>query len=163
MTLLEDVGFYEGGYFNVFIQIFLNLCKQIIMTSEVVYQANLRTLCTHKKSNFQIETDAPIDNNGKGMRFSPTDMVATALSACMITVMGIKAEQSGIPFSMIHSSVQKIMAANPRRIDAIVVELYIGESWTPEQRKIMEQTAKTCPVARSLSQELRQEIKFIYK
>lgn len=133
------------------------------MTSKVVYQGNLRTLCTHTKSSNSIETDAPIDNNGKGELFSPTDIVATALAACMITVMGIKAHSSKVPFDNIESEVTKIMGSNPRRISEIVVRFIIGEEWNDKQKTIMENTAQTCPVAQSLSPDLVQTVVFDYK
>ena len=89
------------------------------MTSKVFYQGNLRTKCVHLKSGNEIITDAPIDNFGKGEGFSPTDTVATALASCMITVMGIKANQLKIHLKNISPYVKKIMPQNPRRISKI--------------------------------------------
>src|SRR5215207_7323474 len=89
------------------------------MTSHVVYDGNLRTVGTHKASGTAIETDAPVDNQGKGERFSPTDLVATALGTCMLTVMGIKSRAMGIDLKGTTVDITKIMAANPRRISAI--------------------------------------------
>ncbi len=93
------------------------------MTSKVFYQGNLRTKCVHLKSGNEIITDAPIDNFGKGEGFSPTDTVATALASCMITVMGIKANQLKIDFKNISADVEKIMSSNPRRISEIRVNI----------------------------------------
>jgi putative redox protein len=132
------------------------------MTSEVSYQGNLRTVCKHLKSQSSIETDAPTDNNGNGERFSPTDLVATALASCMITVMGIRAQLSGIPFENVKASVQKSMGISPRRITEIKVEIVVQDSWNGKQREIMEQTARGCPVAQSLSPELAQNVSFNY-
>ncbi len=132
------------------------------MTSEVSYQGNLRTSCTHLKSDSSIETDAPTDNNGNGQRFSPTDLVATALASCMITVMGIRAHQSDIPFADITATVLKVMGTDPRRITEIQVEVAVGDDWNENQRKLMEQVALNCPVAQSLSPELIQNVRFVY-
>lgn len=131
-------------------------------TSSVSYLGNLRTKCVHLKSNASFNTDAPVDNNGKGKLFSPTDTVATTLASCMITVMGIKAEQNQISFSHISAQVEKIMASNPRRISEIRVELHIQEHWTEKDKKIMEKTARTCPVANSLHPAIKQTIQFVY-
>jgi putative redox protein len=124
------------------------------MTSKVVYKGNLRTEAQHIASKSLIYTDAPIDNNGKGQLFSPTDLVATALASCMITVMGIKAEQSNIPFVNVEAEILKVMAADPRRIEEIKISFLIHEPWDAKQRKIMERTAETCPVAYSLHADL---------
>jgi putative redox protein len=133
------------------------------MTSTVKYQNNLRTECTHLASTSTIHTDAPIDNNGKGELFSPTDLVATALASCMITVMGIKAEQTNIQFTQVKALVKKVMANDPRRISMIQVQLEVRDSWSEKERKTMENTAKTCPVAQSLHPDIKQEITFVYK
>jgi uncharacterized OsmC-like protein len=132
------------------------------MISEVSYHGKLRTVCTHLKSKSCIETDAPTDNNGKGERFSPTDLVATALASCMITVMGIRAQLSDIPFETVSASVQKYMGTSPRRITEIKVEIVVQDVWNEKQRDIMEQAARTCPVAQSLSPELAQDVSFKY-
>ena len=132
------------------------------MTSEVSYQGNLRTSGTHLKSDSSIETDAPTDNNGNGLRFSPTDLVATALASCMITVMGIRAHKSKIPFADITATVLKVMGTDPRRITEIQVEVVVGDDWNENQRKLMEQVALNCPVAQSLSPELIQNVRFVY-
>ena len=89
------------------------------MTSSVVYNGELRTTCTHLRSNNSFETDAPVDNNGKGERFSPTDLMATSLATCMVTVMGIKARQMGFDLDGVKVDVEKIMKADPRRVGGI--------------------------------------------
>lgn len=86
------------------------------MTSSVVYDGNLRTVCIHKKSGSVIETDAPVDNNGKGERFSPTDLVATALGTCMLTIMGMRAEEMKVDLTGVEVEIEKIMKSDPRRI-----------------------------------------------
>jgi putative redox protein len=132
------------------------------MTSNVEYIKNLSTSCTHIKSGSQILTDAPTDNNGKGEKFSPTDLVATSLAACMLTVMGIKAEEDKIGFQNVSAAVEKIMESNPRRISEIKIIISIGEVWSKKEKSIMERTARTCPVAKSLHPDLLQEIEFVY-
>jgi len=132
------------------------------MTSNVEYIKNLSTSCTHIKSGSQILTDAPTDNNGKGEKFSPTDLVATSLAACMLTVMGIKAEEDKIHFQNVSAAVEKIMESNPRRISEIKIIISIGEVWSKKEKSIMERTALTCPVAKSLNPDLLQEIEFVY-
>lgn len=133
------------------------------MTSRVSYTGDLSTECTHVKSGNRIKTDAPTDNNGKGQAFSPTDLVATALASCMITVMGIKANSSRIPFEKVSAEVLKVMSSNPRRISEIRVVIHVGEKWDSKERHIIENTAKTCPVAQSLHPDTTQQIEFIYK
>ncbi|MGB0850252.1 MAG: OsmC family protein [Bacteroidia bacterium] len=133
------------------------------MTSKVRYKGNLRTECEHVKSGSIIYTDAPTDNNGKGELFSPTDLVATALASCMITVMGIKANQSNIAFENVSADVVKVMGSGPRRIIESKVEVVVEENWTEKERTLMEFTGKNCPVAKSLHTDMIQSISFIYK
>lgn len=133
------------------------------MTSKVHYKGNLRTECEHVKSGSVVCTDAPTDNNGKGELFSPTDLVATALASCMITVMGIKANQSDISFNNVSASVVKVMGSDPRRIIESKIEVSIDEKWTTKEKKIMESTGRNCPVAKSLHPDMIQNITFIYK
>ena len=133
------------------------------MTSKVQYKGNLRTECTHMKSGSVVSTDAPVDNNGNGALFSPTDLVATSLASCMITVMGIKANQSGISFNKVQAEVLKSMESNPRRISEVKVKIEIDENWSTKEREIMERTGLTCPVAQSLQPDAIQNISFVYK
>jgi len=130
------------------------------MTSKVTYIGNLRTENTHLKSGDTYITDAPTDNNGKGEAFSPTDTVATGLANCMLTVMGIKAQSLNIDMSGTTAEVTKIMAANPRRISKIVVVLKLPFKADTKQKKILEHTAKTCPVLYSLHPEIEKDISF---
>ncbi len=133
------------------------------MTSKVQYKGNLRTECTHMKSGSVVSTDAPVDNNGNGALFSPTDLVATSLASCMITVMGIKANQSGISFNKVQAEVLKSIKSNPRRISEVKVKIEIDENWSTKEREIMERTGLTCPVAQSLHPDVIQNISFVYK
>lgn len=130
-------------------------------TASIIYSGNLRTEATHLKSNNKIITDAPIDNNGKGEAFSPTDLVATALGSCMLTIIGIKAESSKMKLGEIKVSITKIMTSNPRKIDEIIVEFNFDKTpYSEKEKKIIENAAKTCPVALSLSSDVKQTLIF---
>lgn len=127
------------------------------MTSSVVYEGALRTTCTHLKSQSAIETDAPTDNNGKGERFSPTDLLATSLGTCMLTVMGIKARSQGFDLEGMKVDVEKIMKADPRRVGGINLTFYIPDhllAVEPKTREILKKTANTCPVQHSLHPDI---------
>ncbi len=127
------------------------------MTSTVVYQGDLRTICTHIQSGSDFETDAPVDNNGKGERFSPTDLLATSLGTCMLTVMGIKARTMGFDLTDMKVSVLKQMKPDPRRVAAIDLAFSIPEALVPLDEKtkaILRNTGETCPVAKSLHPDL---------
>ena len=132
------------------------------MTSQVVYKGNLRTEATHLQSNTIIETDAPVDNNGKGERFSPTDIVATALGSCMLTIMGVKAEAMNIDLTGTTLDIQKIMAANPRRISGVQIRFGFPDDLvlSEKEKAILENAAHTCPVAKSIHPDINVEVKF---
>jgi len=130
-------------------------------TAEVVYHGELRTLAVHCLSNEKIITDAPLDNNGKGQAFSPTDLVATAWLSCMFTIMGITMEKHEFQVNM-KGSVMKIMYSEPRRIGELHAKIYIEGSLTDKQKKLLENAAKHCPVAKSLSPEIKQIVEFEY-
>lgn len=132
------------------------------MTSSVVYEGNLRTVCTHLKSGSIIETDAPVDNQGKGERFSPSDLVATALGSCMLTIMGIKARDMAIDLTGIQIDVEKIMASDPRRIDAINLTFHFPPALelSPKDQTILERAAHTCPVFYSIHPDIKVTAKF---
>ena len=134
------------------------------MTSKVIYLGDLRTECEHVKSGDKFITDAPTDNNGKGEAFSPTDTVATALASCMLTVMGIKAKQmEGVELKGSTAEVTKIMKAEPRRIARVEIKLNLQGVQTEKEKKILENTAKTCPVLNSLHPDMEKEIVFNWK
>ncbi|HVZ24982.1 MAG TPA: OsmC family protein [Sediminibacterium sp.] len=132
------------------------------MTSQIIYKGSLRTVAKHVQSGTEIETDAPTDNQGKGERFSPTDLVATALGTCMITTMGIKANTMNIPLDGTRLEVTKVMASEPRRISQIIVHLYFpaGLSISDHDKDILERTARTCPVERSLHPDMKLDMQF---
>ncbi|MGB5821163.1 MAG: OsmC family protein [Saonia sp.] len=130
------------------------------MTSKVTYTGALRTTCTHLRSGSDFITDAPIDNNGLGQAFSPTDTVATGLASCMLTVMGIKANDLEVDLTDSTAEVTKHMAPNPRRISKIEISLSLPSSISDKHRKILENTANTCPVHQSLHPDIEKEIVF---
>ncbi len=132
------------------------------MTSKVEYQGALRTAAVHIKSNNTLITDAPTDNQGKGEAFSPTDLVATALASCMLTIMGIKAKAMEIDLEGTKAEVIKIMATDPRRIDEVKIAIQLNQQFDKKIRKILEKAALTCPVAKSLHPDLKQTITFDY-
>ncbi len=133
-------------------------------TSKIVYQGNLRTESTHLQSGKTLITDAPIDNNGKGEAFSPTDLLATSLGCCMLTIMGIVAERNGINIEGASIEITKIMKADPRRVGEIIVEFTMPKNdYSDKDKVLLEHAAHTCPVAKSLSPELIQTIIFTYQ
>ena len=125
------------------------------------YLGGLRTHSTHLKSSDTIITDAPVDNNGKGNAFSPTDLVASALCSCMTTVMGICAEKTNFELPGSTAHVTKIMESHPRRISKIIIEInFDNNNLSDQQIEKLVAVAKGCPVAQSLSSDLIQEVKF---
>ena len=131
-------------------------------TSKIIYKNNLRTEAQHIASGQKIITDAPLDNNGKGEAFSPTDLVATALASCMITIMAIAAEKNGINISETSASVKKIMGTNPRTISDVVIEITMSKDLALKDRKRLEKAALACPVHKSLHPDMNKEITFSY-
>ncbi len=129
-------------------------------TSKVTYLGNLRTENEHLKSGNKFITDAPTDNNGKGEAFSPTDTVATGLANCMITMMGIKARDMKVNMDGTTALVTKTMAADPRRISKIEVVLNFPSGIDEKSRKILENTARTCPVHYSLHPDIERVVVF---
>ena len=130
------------------------------MTSKVTYTGGLRTSCEHLSSGDSFITDAPVDNNGKGQAFSPTDMVATGLASCMMTMMGIKANGLDVDLTNATAEVTKHMAADPRRISKIEVKMSLPKNISEKNRKILMHTANTCPVHYSLHPDIDKVISF---
>lgn len=132
------------------------------MTSQIIYKGALRTEAIHLQSGTSIETDAPVDNQGKGERFSPTDLLATSLGNCMITIMGIKARDMQIDLTDTKIDITKIMKSEPRRVGVINVTFHFPEhlQLDEKQRTILENAAKTCPVAKSIHPDIEQQITF---
>ena len=133
------------------------------MTSKVTYLGDLRTQSIHVQSGSEIISDAPLDNNGKGEAFSPTDTVANALASCMMTIMGIKARDLEVDFIGSTAEVTKIMNAEPRRIGAIEIVFEMQGVAEEKNKTILERAAMTCPVFLSLSSEIEKKITFNWK
>lgn len=128
------------------------------------YQGGLRCSAVHGPSGNTLQTDAPIDNNGKGEAFSPTDLVATALGACMATVMGIVAERKGISLDGMDIEVRKYMSEDaPRRISKLEIDLHIPLPRGHPERKILESAARGCPVHHSLHPDITVELNWIWQ
>ena len=135
-----------------------------MITSTVTYLGELRTEAVHVKSGTTILTDAPTDNHGKGEAFSPTDLVATALASCMISIMGIVSMKEGItPADGAKAEITKVMYADPRRIGEIHVTVTMPKlNYSDKEKKMYEHAAFTCPVAKSLHPDIQQKIEFIW-
>ena len=132
-------------------------------TSSVIYKGNLRTESTHLESGTVILTDAPKDNNGKGEAFSPTDLMSTSLANCMLTIMGILAKREGWNMDETKAEVTKVMYSDPRRVGEIHIKItFPNNNFDEKQRKMLENAAHTCPVAKSLHPDIKQEIEFIF-
>lgn len=126
------------------------------------YNGSLRTSAQHVASGNSIITDAPVDNNGKGEAFSPTDLVCAALGSCMMTIMGILANRSDIDIDGITLETTKVMAAEPRRIAEVILNFTLpaDKTYTEKQRAMLENAARTCPVALSLHPDVKQTVTF---
>jgi putative redox protein len=131
-------------------------------TSEIIYLGGLRTEAVHLRSGSKIVTDAPPDNNGRGEAFSPTDLLATALGCCMLTIMGIIAERNNIDIEGTKVGITKIMAANPRRVSEVVVEINMPGNYSEKEKELLENAARTCPVACSIHPDIKQSLSFSY-
>ena len=129
---------------------------------EIVYEGDLRTKATHLASGSEILTDARIDNQGKGEKFSPTDLVATAIGSCMLTIMGITSNVHNINIDGALVRVEKIMGKDPRKINQINLEIIFKSSVSSKDKIILERAAKHCPVAKTLEGNIEENIKFIY-
>ena len=130
-------------------------------TSEIIYKGELRTNAIHLKSGQQIITDAPVDNNGKGEAFSPTDLLATSLGCCMLTVMGIVAKRHNINMDETKVEILKVMADNPRRVAEIHIDMrFPANNYSKKEKELLEHTALTCPVAKSLHTDIKQKTRF---
>jgi putative redox protein len=133
------------------------------MTSRIVYTGDLRTELTHLQSGTVIENDAPTDNQGKGEKFSPTDMLATSLGSCMITTMAIRAADMNLNFNGTSINITKIMSSDaPRRVSGIVAELNFTKDFiaTDEQKEQLIRIARSCPVEKSLHPNIKLDVTF---
>lgn len=133
-------------------------------TVQTQYLGDLRTESVHLQSGSKLITDAPTDNHGKGEAFSPTDLVATALGACMFTIMGIAAKTHGFTVDGAKVETTKIMGTNPRRIVELITKVTLPHNnYSAKEKKIIELTAKECPVFNSLHPEMKKTITFVYE
>ena len=134
------------------------------MTAKIVYQGDLRTIATHLVSQTILETDAPTDNQGKGERFSPTDLLATSLGCCMVTIMGIKAQEMMLDIKETNIEITKVMAAEPRRVSAIKLIFTFPSSLhlNDKQKQILEHAARHCPVAKSIHPDIIIDLSFLW-
>ena len=124
------------------------------MTASIVYTENLRCEAEHIQSKTTIETDAPIDNRGKGEKFSPTDLLCVSLATCMLTTMGIKAGELGVDITNSKAAVTKHMLSNPRRVGKIEVSVQLPDNGSERDQKILEAAGNNCPVMKSISPEI---------
>jgi uncharacterized OsmC-like protein len=133
-------------------------------TIETIYIGDLRTEATHIRSGNKLITDAPTDNQGRGEYFSPTDLVATALGSCMVTVMGMAAQTHKFNIDGTKLVITKIMTPEPpRRIAEIIIELtFPAGNFSEKEKKILEYVVKTCPVALSLHPDVKQTVTLVY-
>ena len=129
-------------------------------TSTSKYSGELRTHSVHTQSGETYITDAPTDNEGKGEAFSPTDIVATSLANCMMTIMGIVSKRKGLIIEGTEAKIDKFMGTDPRRITEIKIDFYFPVNFSEDERKLLEKSALNCPVAKSLSSDLKQNIEF---
>ena len=132
------------------------------MTSSIVYKGELRTEAVHLHSQSAIETDAPLDNQGKAERFSPSDLVATALGSCMMTIMGIKARDMQLDLTGVKIDIQKHMISDPRRIGGVDVTFHFPDhiQLDEKQKTILKNAALACPVAKSIHPDIEQRVAF---
>lgn len=132
-------------------------------TVETKYLGELRTESVHMQSRSKLITDAPTDNNGKGEAFSPTDLLATAYGACVLTIMGMSAKTHGFNIDGTQVKTEKVMGTNPRRIVELIAEFTLPHNnYSAKERKIIELVAKECPVFNSLHPEMKKTVTFKY-
>lgn len=132
-------------------------------TATVAYEGHLRTTCTHAKSDQAIITDAPADNHGKGEAFSPTDLLATSLAACILTTVAIKLESDGVDFAGATAEVIKVMGGPPRKVTTIRTVIRVpARGFDPAQRELISKVVRACPVGRSLHPDLEQDTAIVF-
>lgn len=130
-------------------------------TVKTTYLGDLRTENIHVQSGSKIITDAPIDNRGKGEAFSPTDLLATALGNCIMTIMGIKAMDNGIDIVGTEIEITKIMANDPRRVSEVIMEFkFPKKGYSDDEKRLIESVAGTSPVPLSVNSGLKQTVRF---
>jgi putative redox protein len=133
-------------------------------TIETIYLGGLRTEAKHVLSGNTLITDAPLDNKGKGEAFSPSDLLSASLGSCMLTIMGIAAQEHGIDIDGSSCSITKIMASEPRRVSEIQIQFnFPAINYSDKHKLILERAAKNCPVAKSLHPDLVQNVSFNFQ
>lgn len=132
------------------------------MIARSTYVGQLRVESIHLNSDVRLITDAPLDNNGKGQSFSPTDCVATSLATCILTIIGIASQHKGIDIKGSTAGITKVMASSPRRIAKIAVDIEMRGECTDEHKKELERAGRACPVAKSLHPDIEQDISFTW-
>ncbi len=132
-------------------------------TVRTTYKGEYRTEATHVLSSQKIITDAPLDNQGKGEAFSPTDLVAAALTSCMLTLMDITANANGFSLGKVDAKTTKVMASAPRRVAEIIIVFDLSaKTYTDKQKEILERAAHNCPVAKSIHPDIKLDVTFNY-
>jgi len=139
-----------------------NLKYDNMATIETIHLGDLRSEAKHMQSGTTLMTDAPTDNHGKGEYFSPTDLVATALGSCVLTLMEMAATPRGIDIRGAKVTIDKIMASEPRRIAEIKIDIYFPSDYSDKDKAILKRAAETCPVGKSLHPDLKQTLTFHY-
>lgn len=130
---------------------------------QVKYEGKLRTVARHLDSGQTLFTDAPKDNQGEGQSFSPTDLLATSLGSCMLTIMGIRAKALGLALEGSQINVEKIMQSSPRKVSELKLTVKLPASLSPEHRPVLEEAALTCPVYLSLDPAMKKSVEFHYE
>ena len=133
-----------------------------MVTITAVYEGDLSCTATHGPSGTSLRTDAPVDNQGRGRTFSSTDLLATSYATCMMTIMGMAGQRAGVSLEGMRVTVEKQMAADPRRVDALPVQVSVPGNPTPEVRKELEAIARTCPVCFSLHPDIKTSVTITY-
>lgn len=131
---------------------------------KTTYLGNLRTEAEHLDSGSRLQTSAPKDNNGDGLLFSPTDLFATALGSCMLTIMGMTARTNGFSIDGTTITTEKVMGTNPRRVVELRLDIRFpeGSNYSDKEKKMIENAAKTCPVANSIHPDINKVLNFIW-
>ena len=131
-------------------------------TAQIIWDGDLETKCTHLKSGDTITTDAPTDNEGKGAHFSPTDLLATSLVSCMLTIVAIRARKENWKIEKMTGDLKKVMASDPRRVSETNIQIKVKGDLSDKEKRRLEAAAKNCPVAKSLHPDLKQIVTFSY-
>lgn len=133
------------------------------MTATLIYRGDLICELTHERSGTAIITDAPVDNKGKGSAFSPTDLVTAAAASCIITTLGIAAQtRDGWNFDGTKMEIIKEMASNPRRIDAIKIDVHFTKDFSDDDKASIQRIAMACPVMVSLHPDVKKQVRFYF-